>query len=101
MLPGDHLKEREHLEYPDLEFVRFCIVGRWPSASTREFDVLLPRLTLLRSFYRAWLACHDDDPQRLREEWTTFGEGELTPEHPFRRSDFLSCLVHGEGYAGQ
>ncbi|MFG1265073.1 hypothetical protein, partial [Xanthobacter aminoxidans] len=60
-----------------------------------------PSPATLRSFYRAWLACHDDDPQRLREEWTTFGEGELTPEHPFRRSDFLSCLVHGEGYAGQ
>lgn len=97
VLPGDHLKEHEHLEYSEPEFVRFCIVRRWPRASTRELDVLLPRLTLVRSIYRAWLSCHDDDPQRFREEWTIFGESELAPEHPFQRSDFLDCLVHGEG----
>lgn len=87
--PCDHLKELGCLEYPDQEFVRFGVVRRWPDASHRELDVVLPRLALVRSIYRAWLSCHDDDPRRFREEWTIFGESDLVPEHPFRRSEFL------------
>lgn len=87
--PDDQLKELGYLEYPDQEFVRFCVVRRWPDASHRELDVVLPRLALVRSIYRAWLSCHDDDPRRFREEWTIFGESDLVPEHPFRRSEFL------------
>lgn len=87
--PCDHLKELGCLEYPDQEFVRFAVVRRWPDASHRELDVVLPRLALVRSIYRAWLSCHDDDPRRFREEWTIFGESKLTPEHPFQRSEML------------
>lgn len=84
--PGDHLKELGCLEYLEQEFVRFCVVRRWSDASHRELDVVLPRLALVRSIYRAWLSCHDEDPRRFRKEWTTFAESASTPEYPFRRS---------------
>ncbi|MFG1319232.1 hypothetical protein [Xanthobacter autotrophicus] len=97
VLPGDHLKELGCLEYPEPEFVRFCVVRRWPDASHRELDVVLPRLALVRSIYRAWLSCHDDDPRRFREEWTIFAESELTPEHPFQRSEMLDRWIAEAG----
>lgn len=95
--PCDQLKELGCLEYPDQEFVRFCVVRRWPNASHRELDVALPRLALVRSIYRAWVSCHDDNPRRFREEWTIFGEGDGVPEHPFRRSEFLDRWKDSRG----
>ncbi|OYX75003.1 MAG: hypothetical protein B7Y95_04280 [Rhizobiales bacterium 32-66-11] len=89
LFPGDRFPPSVTWQPPRRDHVRLCVILRCIVGAKLKLDVVMPRKALVRAIYRAWLACHDDDPERFLDQWSRFGHDDDMPDVPFARSVFL------------